>query len=125
MVFDEFVGPSVVNFSDMVYDVCIVCMMILTRSLAFKSKAVRLYEKSRLVDYRQTWRTLFAFFSGDLLQYFLQRKPFHNWRFIVLRIWSMLIQALTNKILSNVCSRTRVLHYLFVNILPYQNICRV
>ena len=43
VVFDEFVGPCVVNFSDMVYDVCIVCMMILTRSLAFKSKAVRLY----------------------------------------------------------------------------------
>ena len=32
-------------------------------------------------------------------------------------------QALTNQILSYVCSFTRVLHYLFVNILPYSNVC--
>ena len=33
------------------------------------------------------------------------------------------IQALTNLLLSNVRSRTPVLQYLFVNVLPYQNIC--
>ena len=32
-------------------------------------------------------------------------------------------QALTNQLLSNVRSRTPVLQYLFVYVLPYQNIC--
>ena len=32
-------------------------------------------------------------------------------------------QALTNQLLSNICSHTPVLHYLFNNVLPYYNIC--
>ena len=32
-------------------------------------------------------------------------------------------QALTNQILSDVRSRTPALQHLFVNVLPYQNIC--
>ena len=35
----------------------------------------------------------------------------------------MPVQALTNQIHSDVRPRTRVLHYLFVKVLPYQNIC--
>ena len=34
-------------------------------------------------------------------------------------------QALTNQFLSDVRSRTPVLHYLFVNVIIYQNIVRV
>ena len=32
-------------------------------------------------------------------------------------------QAMTSQLLSNVRSCTLVLQYLFVNVLPYQNIC--
>ena len=32
------------------------------------------------------------------------------------------VQALANQLLSNVCLRTPILQYLFVNVLPYQNI---
>ena len=35
----------------------------------------------------------------------------------------MHLQALTNQFLSNVCSRTPVLQYLFINVIPYQKIC--
>ena len=42
---------------------------------------------------------------------------------LVLNIWFSSFggwfQALTNQILSDVRSRARVLHYLFVNVLPY------
>ena len=36
---------------------------------------------------------------------------------------SYIVQAMTNQLLSNVHPRTHVIQYLFINALPYQNIC--
>ena len=43
---------------------------------------------------------------------------------IVLVKYDTCIQALTNLVLSNIRSGTPVLQYLFVNVFPYQKICR-
>ena len=82
-----------------------------------------LYEGIASLTVLPCWRHCIALFSLLMIN---MLHNIHFPRFLVFTVneeWLVYIHALTYQFLSNVRSSTPILQYLFVNALPYQNIC--